>query len=157
MHWARLNGRAPLGRPSSSAACAVGDAGGGSVEYAFTRERRNFCCPSPLKRAGPARRVANERGPVLRPSPTSRSNIARQGRRGRAGAGVLPGGTGHLRRRPAYWRAQEVTTHPPSYAMTAGEAGCERTIGRGGRGRRQWWARCYGHREKVKERGGGPR
>ena len=125
-HWAD-----PVAQPR---ALRVGDVGGGSVKYASPREGRTFRCPSPLKRAGPAHRVADEWGPGLWPSPTSRSNRAEAGEARLSGAGTLPGGTGHLRRRPAHRRTQRTAAYPSMCCTPTGEPGKRRDSGAADRG-----------------------
>ena len=125
-HWA-----GPAAQPR---ALRVGDVGGGSVKYASAREGQNFRCPSPLKRAGPAHWVTDERGPGLWPSPTSRSNRAKAGKVRPSGTGALPGGTGHLRRRPAHRRTQRAVAHPSMCCTPTGEPGKRRASGAADRG-----------------------
>ena len=123
-------------RPSSSAVRVAGATSKAPrAEYAFAAREAGLL---------PARLHLNGRGPPtgLLTSGARCSGCLlplarieqRQERRGRAGAGVLPSVTGHLRRCPAHRRVQEATPHPPRCAMPAGVVGCERTIGHGGRG-----------------------
>ena len=111
-----------------------GDVEGGFTECANARGKRIRPKPSPLKRVGPARRVADERGPVLRPSPTSRSNRAEAGE-------ARPSG-----RRRSPQRHQPPPAMPSTPAGSGGRAASAevRHARRGGRMRahhRPWRAR----------------
>ena len=81
-----------VGRPSCSAAWAIGATSKAALRgCAFAQGRRIRPKPFPLKRTGPAHRVADERGSVLRPSPTSRSNRAEAGEARPSGRRCFPG------------------------------------------------------------------
>ena len=107
----------------------------------FRRSRVHLTCgpdPQGRRRMGPTSRV--------HPQPPARARRETEEARP-DGAGALPGGTGHLRRRPADQRVQETTPHPPRCAATAGVVGRGRFVGRGGRGRRWRWSSTAWPRE----------
>ena len=143
--------------PTQQLSCAGrgGDVERGFRKCAYAQGKRMRWKPSPLKQAGPAHWVTDVRVPAAgRLKPPARCS-AKQRRRGRAGAGVLPGGTGHLRRRPAYQRAQESVPHPPRCATTAGVAGREHIIGRSGEAGGGDGTRQHGHGKEREKHGRG--
>ena len=97
---------------------------------------------------GPGPQGRRHMGPTSRIHPQTPERARRETEEARPdGAGALPGGTGHLRQRPADQRVQETTPHPPRCAATAGVVGRGRFVGRGGRGRRWRWSSTAWPRE----------
>ena len=84
---------------------------------------------------GPGPQGRRHMGPTSRVHPQPPARARRETEEARPdGAGALPDGTGHLRRRPAYRSAQEAMPHPPVGGTVSPRHRAEQGTGRGGRG-----------------------